>query len=266
MFMTWRGFRRGALATVAGWIPFLLAISVLVFALWREPDRIALVIGVVVATAIFILGVMALRSWRRWLTQRNHTPSTERSPRRWLKSCDHVIGAALGLLCSAITCLGLSCLISTLPFFYSVRAQSSVVQETANDPPKWLASVSETCQALAEFADISVLSHVPRLREYGSEVRALVTILNSPPEDLKRLADKHGITELAELPAVKAVLDDHHFINLIQRVRKGSFTALSELVDSPITHELIECPEIRDLSRKLTPSSLARDLKLEARN
>ena len=262
MFMTWRGYRRGALATVAGWVPSLLALGVLVLAVWREPDRFAvsLVTGVVAAVTIYLVGVLALRGWRRWLERRPCSPSSRGGPRRWLRRGDRLVGAGLGLLCSATACLGLACLVSTLPFAFSVHAETSVEQGETDNPPRWLAALSETCRTLADLSDVAVLSHVPRLREYGQEVRALVTILNSPPEDLKRLAEIHGLTRLQDLPPVKAALDDEHYTDLYQRLKDGHFTALSELVDSPITRELVKCPEIRELTRTLTPSSLARDL------
>ena len=266
MYMTGRGYRRGALTTVAGWIPFLLAVYVLLPTVWREPNRVALLTGGVAALSIFIVGMSALRALRRWLDRRRDTPQAESRPRRWLRRCDRIAGAALGLLCSAIACLGLACLGSTLPFAYSVRAQSSVSAsgdaepDEITNPPEWVVDLGETCRTLADLSDVSVLSHVPRLRDYGHEVRALVTILNAPPDKLKRLAEIHGLTQLADLPAVQAAINDDDFIDQIQRLRDGKLSVVSDLVDSPILRDLVECREIRQITRTLTPSSLARDL------
>lgn len=261
-YMAWRGCRRGALVTVAGCVPPLLALGVLVLAAWRAPERLAVafVIGGVAAAMVFVLGLLAMRAWRRRLEVRAVPPSHEPGPRRWLRRCDAVAGAALGLMCSAIACLGLACLGSTLPFAYSVRTQSSTVQDEPDDPPRWVAALGESCRTLAGLSDVAVLRHVPRLRDYGHEVRALVTILNAPPDQLKRLAEIHGITRLKDLPAVRAAVADDDYIDLFQRLRDGNLAVLSEITASPFTRELVESPEIRDLARNLTPSGLARDL------
>ena len=96
-YMAWRGCRRGALVTVAGCVPPLLALGVLVLAAWRAPERLAVafVIGGVAAAMVFVLGLLAMRAWRRRLEVRAVPPSHEPGPHQWLRRCDAVAGAAL---------------------------------------------------------------------------------------------------------------------------------------------------------------------------
>lgn len=260
LYMAWRGYRRGALATLTGWMPSLLALSTLVLFFWLDPEPFSLVIGGIAASVLFVIGVSARRVWRRWLDRRVETLTPESRLSHWLRRCDGVAGAGLGLLCSVGACVGFVCLSSTVPFIYAVRAQTSTTSEKTDEPPAWVTTLRETCVTLADLSDSTVLHQVPRLHEYGQEVRALITILNSPPDDLERIAEIHGLTRIKDLPAVKAALIDKHYAELFLSLKEGDITAVPKLVDSPITRELIECPEIRDLTRTLTPSSLAQDL------
>lgn len=260
-YMTWRGYRRGAMATVAGWIPALLTLGVLVLTCWRRPGSVPLMAGGVAAATVFLVGVLSLRACRRWWDRRGKSASFERTSRRWLRKCDRTVGAGLGLLCSAVACLGLACLGSLLPFAYSVSAQDDDQPDDANEqPPAWVAALSDTCRTLAEFSDTVVLHHVTPLREYGQEMRALVTILNAPRADLELAARINGLTNLLDVPSVKAALDDKHYAELFLSLKEGNIGAVAELIDSPITRELIESPEIRELTSTLTPTSLADDL------
>ena len=106
-----------------------------------------------------------------------------------------------------------------------------------------------------------MLGHVPKLREYGHEVRALVTILNAPPDELKLLARQHGIAELEELPVVQRALKDQQYAEQFLQLKEGDVGVVPRLIDSSITRDLISCPEIRELTKTLTPSELADDLK-----
>ena len=261
-FMTWRGYRRGALDTVASWLPSLATLLVLVALFWREPEHLSqrLAVSAIVAAAVFVLATLAVRTVRARFQREDHPDEEPVRTRRWHWWCNHIAGAGLGLLWSATICLGVACVISILPFALSVRA-SADQQADREETPLWVRSLSETARSLADVSERAVLGHVPRLREYGHEVRAVVTILNAPPEDLKLLAKRHGISDLEELPVVQRALKDQNYAEKFLQLKEGDVGVVSTLIDSSITRDLISCPEIRELTKTLTPSALADDLK-----
>ncbi|GEM_PF-3569792 len=262
MFMTWRGYRRGALATVASWIPSLLTLLTLIVVLWREPEQLSatLLTAAIAAAVVFIAATLAVRACHTRLQNGPDSIKPDSESRRWSWWCNHVAGAGLGLLWSATFCIGIACLGSMLPFIHSLEAQVKVEQEAIEEPPLWVTSLSETCRTIADVSKLAVLDHVPRLREYGHEVRSLVTILNASPDDLKRVAEQHGITELEHIAIVQTALEDKHYADLFLQLKGGDITVVTELLDSSITRDLITCPEIRELAQTLTPSTLAKDL------
>lgn len=261
VFMTWRGYRRGALATVASWLPSLATLLVLITLFWREPEHLSrrLAVSAIAAAAVFVLATLAVRVVRARF-QNDDADQKPEGSRRWHWWCNHVAGAGLGLLWSATICLGVACVISILPFALSVQA-SADQQADQEETPLWVRSLSETARSLADVSERAVLGHVPKLREYGHEVRALVTILNAPPDELKLLARRHGISDLEELPVVQRALKDQQYAEQFLQLKEGDVGVVSTLIDSSITRDLISCPEIRELTKTLTPSELADDLK-----
>lgn len=262
MFMTWRGYRRGALAMVAGCVPSFLTLLTLIFILWREPEQLSttLTTAGVAGAAVFIGATLALRTLRSRQSHRTGPDATGRESRRWSWWCNHITGAGLGLLWSATFCIGLACLGSMLPFIHSLRAQVHIEEDQPEETPLWITSLGEACRSVADASESAVLEHIPRLREYGAEVRSVITILNAPPDDLKRVAKEHGILELETVPAVQTALEDKEYAALFLQLKDGDVSVVPELLDSAITHDLISCPEIRELTETLTPSVLADDL------
>lgn len=262
VFMTWRGYRRGALDTVASWLPSLATLLVLVTLFWREPEHLSrrLIVSAIAAAVVFVLATLAVRAVRARLQHDDFTDDEAAKTRRWHWWCNHIAGAGLGLLWSATICLGIACLISILPFALSVQA-SADQKSDQEEMPLWVRSLSETARSLADVSERAVLGHVPRLREYGHEVRAVVTILNAPPDDLKLLASRHGISDLEKLPVVQRALKDQQYAEQFLQLKEGDVGVMSTLLDSSITRDLISCPEIRELTKTLTPSALANDLK-----
>lgn len=262
VLMVRRGCRRGALATLVGWTPPALSVGAMALVVWCStlPLSVTIACAVIAAGVTLIVSAFTTRTVRRRLA----TPCLEHAPRstsaRWLRRGDSVAGGALALLCSAVTCLGIACLGSTLAFAFSVHTQDADKKMTADNPPHWITALRHSCRTLAEVSDLAVLQHVPRLGDYGREVRALVTILNAPPDRLDRLANKHGLQRLLDLPEVKAAIADEHYVGLYQRLREGNLAVVAELLDSPVTHQLVACPQLRDAARSLTPSKLAGEL------
>jgi len=262
MYMTWRGYCRGALLTIVSWLPPLVALGAFILVIWLQSQSPAgtIVNGFIAAVATYTSGVLAIRVVQLRLAPRL-PPRPKDEPRSWHWWSNHIAGAVLGLLCSTTACLGFASLTSTLPFAYTIATQSGFEDEKTEETPYWITKLGETCITLAEVSDSVVLGNVPRLREYSGEMNALVTILNAAPEDLRRVAELHGLGRLEQLPVVKTALEDKRYAELFLRLQDGDITAVSELADSSITRDLLTCPEIRSFTRTLTPSSLARDLE-----
>jgi hypothetical protein len=255
--LAWRGYRRGALATVVGWLPVAAAAAVAALAArlaWAEPARLAEVClaGGAAALGVLVGGTAMVRAARR------------RARRGWsggpaLRRGDRLAGAALGLCLAAALWLGLACLASTVSFAVTVGVDPAP-GEARQAPPPWAMTLRRTCCAMADVAHFGLLRHLPRIGAYGREVRALVRILNAPREELDRLARKHDLTRLAAVPEVQEALLDEDYVALTDRVGQGDLSAIPLLAESSITRRLFTSLQVRRFTRRLTPSKLAEGL------
>lgn len=265
VWAAWRGFRRGAFSTFLGWLPTLGAVLILLGAIriaWSRPAYFDLVcaLGGIAAVALFIAGTLAVRRRVRSLKeQRLAGPAVKsRSIRRL---ADQLAGSVLGVIHVALICLGIACLGSALSFTVSLSAEPVARGEQAGQPPAWVGTLRRACGRVADIVNFGVLQHVPGIRESSRELRALITVLNATPDKLRLVADKRGLTRLQDIPVVRKALSDKEYMNLIAGIGKGNLAGLPRLAKSPITRELLECPEIRALAANLRPSQLAADLQ-----
>ena len=266
LWMAWRGYRRGALATLVGWLPMLAALAVLVvllWAAWSEPGRFLLLCAVaaVAALATFVVGTLGAAAGRRRFSKPPHSTAERRAAGRWLTACNRIAGAALGVFSAAFLSLAVACLASTIPFAVAMRAERPSHHGPPAPPSQWVHALRQSCRAMADVSHFGLLAHIPRMRTYSREVHALIRILNAPSHKLKHVAEKRGLLNLVELREVQDALLDDRYIALICRVGKGDLSALPDLVKSPVTRNIIECPEVRTLTKTLTPSVLASDLE-----
>jgi len=121
-------------------------------------------------------------------------------------------------------------------------------------------ALGKSCEALADISHFGLLAHIPRMGTYSREVRALIMVLNAPPEKLKVLAEKSGIAELADVPEIKQAVLDDQYMTLIRRLAYGDVAALPRLVKSETTRRVVRCERVRQFVRGLTPSRLAAEL------
>jgi len=297
--MAWRGYRRGALATLLGWLPTAAAVFILALtmrAAWSDLEHFTAVClrGGAAAAAVYLAGIFLLRSRRPLpchssscsfsssssssssLPAMKGDPHVSTPKRVWawspvdrsgdasrghreLRRANRIAGAILGVFCAAILCLGLALLASAVTFSCSVAAEPQAARPAP--PPKWVSTVLRACGDLADIANFGVLSYVPAVCTYGQEVRALIHLLNAPREKLERLAQQHGLIKLVETPEVRNALVDDPYLALIARLGKGDLTVIPQLAQSPITRQVLACPKIRELARGLTPSRLLEELE-----
>ena len=260
-WMAWRGYRRGAVGTLVGWLPGLAAVTVLLVLLrsaWAHPEHLGLLFwsGCIGALAVFVGGKLSLRLLR---CRAARSPTEQAESRRWLGVCDRVSGAALGLVCAAVLLLAFACLASTVHF---ILGADSVPEDLGCDttPPEWVDALRQTCGAVADISHFGLLAHIPRMGVYSREVRALITVLRAPRDKIEHVVQKRGLLQLGELDEVQEALLDDEYMALIRRVGKGDVSALPDLVRSPVTRRVIRCPEVGEIAKGLTPSELARDL------
>jgi len=265
VWAAWRGFRRGAFTTFLGWLPTLGAVLVLLSAIraaWSQPEHFGSVcaLGGIAAAALFIASTLAVRRRLRSLKERRLAIPAVKS-RNIRRLADQLAGSALGVIHAALICLGIACLGSALSFTVSLRAEPAGRGEPTHPSPGWAGTLRAACGQVADIANFGVLQHIPGIRESSRELRALIIVLNAPPDKLRRVADKRGFTRLRHTPAVRKALNDEEYMNLIADIGKGDLAGLPRLAKSPITRELLRCPEIRALAANLKPSQLAADLE-----
>jgi len=265
LWMAWRGYRRGAARALLGWLPAFAAVVVLLVAArvaFQWPTHLALVsvAGVVAGIGMFVAVALVVRSKARAIdARRSAAPAdTRRSP--W-RGADRVLGAVLGVVNAAALCLGVACVVSLALFAVSFAADPPPAADRPEPRPEWVGALGQTCSDLAHLADVGVLRHVPGLRTYGREVKALVTVLNAPRDQLDRLAEERSFADLVAVPAVQKALTDDEYLALVNEARDGNLSGLSRLARDPITTGLFECPEFRAVIKGLKPSLLAADLE-----
>ena len=130
----------------------------------------------------------------------------------------------------------------------------SPASPAAATPAGWLTSVVET-------ANRGFVRHLPIVGRLGDELEALTTILDTSPEARRRLARQKSWHDLAELPAMRAVLDDQSVHDDIDRLRRGDLLALYRLQRNERVLALFASETIARLARDLRPSELAAQLR-----
>lgn len=265
-WMAWRGYRRGALATLVGRLPMLAALAVLLVLLraaWSNPEHFSLLclVGSIAAVTTFAAATLTVRVVRRRRAGASDTPGGRRATRRWLSLCNRGAGAALGVFCAALLLLALACLASSIPFAITLRAERDAAGRPSAASAAWVDALRRSCRAVADISHFGLLAHIPRMGRYSREIRSLITILNAPKEKLEYVARKHGLTKLTELREVQDALLDDEYMGLMARVGNGDLFALPHLIKSPITRNILQCPLMRELTSKLTPSQLVKDLE-----
>jgi len=258
--LAWRGYRRGAKAVLRGWLARFSDLALMCLAgwlVWRSGGSpVATCLAGVAAGGLGLVStVFVLRIHR---SQQQNEETDESQP----ALLDRVAGGALGVIYAEACCLGLACLTGVLVFGMSASRPTvdGPSVERAECTPEWVGRLGKVCRTVAEISDYGVLRRLPLLREYGSEIIPLVTILTAPREKLALIAEKRDLMRFADTAAVKAALDDAEYCSLLRRARQGELSVVRPLLDSPITRELISCPEIREFARTVTPSDLLEDM------
>ena len=260
-----RGYRRGAAAVLRGWLPRFSALAGLyltAWLAWRATGSVTATCLLAGAVAVSVFGVAAF-ALRRSRRRDGEGPSPDDDPqapgvRPSLVS--RLAGCALGVLHAEVFCFGLACLGSTVVFGVSAsRVREPGIDSTA-PPPEWVESLGDVCRTVADISDVGLLRRLPLLKEYGREVLPLIRILSAPPEKLARVAEKRNLMRFIDTPAVRAALLDAEYCALLKRARRGELSAVRSLLGSPVTRELVSCPEIREFAKTVTPSQLLEDM------
>jgi hypothetical protein len=269
--MAWRGYRRGAGAVLLGWLPVLCGMAVFGAAMriaWNVPDHVAAIGLLAVLGAL--LAYAAIRKAVRPLRLKLHHRDEAAWRPSWRSLPDRLAGAALGLVHSSALCLSGALLVSLGSFVVAARCPAaSRPQAEAHDTGRagkrtesaLLAWFRKSSHDVAEVATRSTLGHIPHVAGCAGEVKALIAILNASPQDHDRLVCELDLERLVNLPPVKRAAADDDYLDLIDRLRIGHVTALYRLARHRRTEELMACPEVRDLARRLKPSALARLLE-----
>jgi hypothetical protein len=247
------GYRRGAAALLRGWSASLAALVAGCVAgqlAWAAAATVS--VAIVTGVAVMLLCGAAM-TWRLRARLAN---ADHRAGPAW---CNRIAGAGLALLYANICCMALAFVSGTVVFSESVWTD-----DDAPDQPvaaAWVGVLSDASWALSQVSDMGLLGQIPRVDEYHREMRALVALLNASPASMQRLVEQRHLMRFYDLPAVRAALDDHAYLELIERARRGEVRAVIALVDSPHTRAIIQCPQIREFAATVTPSQLLAELQ-----
>lgn len=263
--LAWRGYRRGATRTIQDWLPTLAALPVLVLFFWLAflwADHL-LAIGFSGMALAFIVALVVHLAIRR--RRRAHRPPAmpPEDPSTWSERLNRVGGAVLGLVNAAMLCLLLG-LAGSLTIF---TCGQWVMGDAAVDAeqPGVTQVLGEVCLEIAAAADLGLAGHIPGLASASREVQALIEVLNASETDRAQLATELDLVDLIEVREVNQALNDDEYIKLIERFGEGRIHLVTDLVRHPRSKELMNCRQLQDKVKGLTPSKLReRLLQLKA--
>ncbi len=249
----WLGYRRGLVATLgrcllAGAVGGLLCLLGLL-PVGPTGSHVLFAGGVagaaVLAVALMWAGYRLARSEGRWAA--------------WPRRFDRIGGAGTGVLAAVLLCVvAASAGAVLLPLDEQNGGAPQVTAGTGS------AGVRRACEDIAGLVGGRFRSLTGTVGDVPREVRALVLILNASRAEHVRLAEKHDLVRLLDVPAVEAALDDAEYLALIDRCRGGDPRAIARVSSSPVTRRLARSPEVRDVLRSIRPSDLAADLEAMA--
>jgi len=269
--MAWRGYRRGAAATLVGWLPMIAAMAAFSLVAWCGtlwPERLVLLcaVGLAVAVGVFTAGRLTLRARRRGPAADG--PSDKETAeeedkrvqirRARMRRADRLAGAGLGVLYGAVLCLTLAGLGSMVSLAFSLPKRGRDAAQAAQRRPL---AFGRACGRLADLATDGLLTHIPLVGEVSRSFRALIVILNAPPEHLRYVAVKRGFPRLLKIPEVKDALADRHYLDLIRRTGRGNLFAFVRLGEHPLTRRLLASEELREFTEDLSLAELAKDIR-----
>lgn len=277
-FMAYRGYRRGAVSILLGWLPVLMIVAALYAAVWfwvKDPDStmVAAMLAVAGAILLFMVGRSIYRLVRRFLPRDEPAAAgdeaagteAEREPTpaaRWPAVVNGIAGGAMGLFFCLVLCLVFSALLSTIVFGMNMDRQKKINDgEDPGPPSRWVPALSEASDALAEISDKGGLGHIPSVKEYTHEIRATITVLNAPRDVLVKLAERRDLDRFRDIPEVQDALNDYECRELIKQLGTGDMRALDTLRRNPKMKRMLECPAVKELTDSLKPSDLAREIE-----
>ncbi len=278
-FMACRGYRRGAVSIILGWLPVLLIVAALYAAAWfwvKDPDSYMAAAMLAVAGAIFLfmVGRGIYRLVRRFVPRTKETAENadeageaeagrESTPaQRWPAVVNGIAGGAMGLFFCLVLCLVFSALLSTIVFGMNMDRQKKINDgEDPGPPSRWVPALSEASDALAAISDKGGLGHIPSVKEYTHEIRATITVLNAPRDVLVKLAERRNLDRFRKIPEVQEALNDYRCRELIEQLGTGDMRALDALRRNPKMKRMLECREVKELTDSLKPSDLAREIE-----
>ncbi len=250
----WLGYRRGVVATLgrcllAGAIGGLLCLLGLL-PVGPPGPHVLFACGVagtaILAVSLMWAGYRLARSEDRWAA--------------WPRRFDRVAGAGAGVLAAVFLCVvAASAGAVLLPPLD--EQNGGTPRATGGTGP---AGVRRACEDIAGLVGGRFRSLTGTVGDIPREVRALVLILNASRAEHARLAEKHDLVRLLDVPAVEAALDDAEYLALVDRCRGGDPRAIARVSSSPVTRRLARSPEVRDVLRSIRPSDLAADLEAVA--
>lgn len=163
-------------------------------------------------------------------------------------------GAALGGACGLFIGAGVWLLLFLVD---GLAAPGRSAAPAARSPPRettWTRSLFRT-------ANRGFVRHLPLVGSLSDEVEAMVIIVNSDARVRAKLARRHGLERLAELPSFHAIIDDRGVLQEMDSVGQGDLSALYGLQRNPLIVAFFKEPAVQKTMADLRPSILAREIE-----
>ncbi len=165
--------------------------------------------------------------------------------------CGATLGGACGLLIAASAWL-------LLFLLEGLMAPPETMQAAAIHAQ---ARKTTWARSLLRTANRGFVRHLPVIGSLGDEVEAVVILLNSDRRACEKLASRHDLARLVELPSFRAIAEDPHVLEELESVRNGDLSALYRLQKNPLILRFFKEKEVQKAIAGLSASSLARELE-----
>jgi hypothetical protein len=247
---SWWGWRRGltgvlrraaaiVLASGAGTAAAILLFRACIF----EPLGISTPLAgglVVFAAAEILLYVLSRR--------RRRGEPTVRAPR--FRAAGSLAGALGGTYLAAISWIGLS--------FFAPPGSPSTGDR---DPAGPAEGDGDLISALLRTAHEGFVRHVPVVGPFSDEMAALGLICRASREEHLLLSQDLGWDGLAELPTLRAIVEDPRLMADVDLGGGGDLRALYRLQKDPRIIAFFLEPEVQEVARRFRPVDLARRIE-----
>lgn len=220
---------------------------------WFRPFGLStpIVVGTLASVALWLV----LRKIVAIFSPQSASPDGRRPATPRHGPLNGLCGATLGGVCGLLIAASVWLLLFLLEGLMAPpETMQAAAMQARSGKTTWARSLLRT-------ANRGFVRHLPVIGSVGDEVEAVVILLNSDRRACEKLARKHDLARLVELPSFRAIAEDPLVLEELESVRNGDLSALYRLQKNPLILRFFEEKDVQKAIAGLSASSLARELE-----